>query len=100
MSAVITAACSAFDHRPRSPRQVELLEHHADAHASAAHVVRDPAGPLHHRPAGLNRAIAAVEHGQAVDSAQQRRLAGARWPDQTDHLAPGDAQRDPVEGAP
>jgi hypothetical protein len=72
--------------------QVELLEHHADllAHAVDVHVGPSNVGAVdHHRAAGgLLEPVAAT---------QQRRLAGARGPDDEDELALRDDKVDPLQ---
>ena len=83
--------------RRQPAHQVELLEDHADPGAGLAHVAVDAAVLLHRPVEGLITPGAGVDGLQGADRAQQGRLARAGGPDQGDHLALADVQRDPVE---
>ncbi|MNM44339.1 hypothetical protein D3C81_552330 [compost metagenome] len=74
--------------------QVEVLEHHADvphafAQAGAVGFVR-----RFDEFFAEQQNVAGIDGFQAVDGADQRRLAGAGWPDDRDHLAVLDIQVD------
>jgi hypothetical protein len=75
--------------------QIELLEHHADAHACP--LIGDRAGRQQLAVVAKTEAAAADTHRASVpafemiDAAEQRALAGAAGPEQRDDLA--DAHR-------
>jgi hypothetical protein len=76
--------------------QVEVLEDHADASAQGHQAVFVELADVHlidqHPPAA--RLL------QAVDGADQRRLAGAAAADDAEHFAALDRQVDALQGAP
>jgi hypothetical protein len=90
---VIEAARQDVGDDVETADEVELLEHHgagrAPAEKFAALQRRDLAA------VELDAALARL--GEAVDHAQERRLAGARAADDADHLPVGNGERDAVD---
>ncbi len=74
-------------------KQIEPLKHHRHPAAD-----RGQAGRSDHRAIDAYRAT--VMALQPVDTAQNRRFARTRWPDQAQHFAFGHAQVDAIEHMP
>ena len=80
-------------HRER----VRLLEDHRHAAAQRGRLHLGDVHSVERDPAAV-RAVPSRQLGEAVERAQQRRLAAARGADQREHLALADRQRDGVDG--
>ena len=71
----------------QTPHQIKLLEDDADFTATLTHAVGDFAVLLNRGVKDFNRAAAAVTGYQSRNVTNQRRLAGARCPDQRHYFA-------------
>ena len=80
----------------RHRKRVGLLEDHRHAPAQLGDVQRVDVAVVEHQRAGPLRGRG--ELGQAVERAQERRLAAARGADEGEHLALADRQRDLAHG--
>ena len=80
----------------RHRERVGLLEDHRHAAAQRGDLELVDVGAVEQDRAGARRAGGQL--GQAVQRAQQRRLAAARRADQREHLAEADRQRDLLDG--
>ena len=91
---MVEAAEQNIGQHVEAPDQIELLEYHGS--------VTSP-GPQRRAAQGGDVALLAQDTafgrvGEAVEHAQQRRLAGARAADHADHLAARNRQGDVVDG--